>query len=332
VVELKQIYRPIARELELVEELLASAVKATAMEPVLRLSQSAVQTKGKRIRPALVLLSGRIARNGRRDHCRPDELVHVAAAMELVHIASLIHDDTIDRAVTRHSRPSVNKQLGDDVSIALGDYLHSKALSLISSSRRPELFECITEAFCAMCEGELIQVCQRKNLELSKESYLVIAEKKTASLFAACCQAGTILGNQDGPLRAALREFGLNFGIAFQIIDDTKDIISEEKTLGKRPGQDLAVGDITLPLLSLLEVVEPREQEKLKEALHSRASAETIIEDVRTLFLNSKALDITKATALEFIERAKRRLAPLENSDYKDSLVKLADYIINKLF
>jgi len=154
----------------------------------------------------------------------------------------------------RRGRPSVNAMWGEGVSIVFGDYVYSKAFELIGRCKNPDLFECISEALSLMCEGELSQVYHRNNLNLSKHSYITIVKKKTASLFAASCQAGTILGGHKPVFCAALKEFGLNFGIAFQIVDDCRDIVCEEKTLGRRPGQDLIAGDITLPLLTLLDV------------------------------------------------------------------------------
>jgi geranylgeranyl pyrophosphate synthase len=246
-------------------------------------------------------------------------------------MASLIHDDVLDKSPTRHNKPSVNARWGDDVSIALGDYIYSKAFDLIGKCKNPDVFACISEAIYVMCEGELTHVCQRDNLDLSKNSYMVIVKKKTASLFAACCHAGTIMGNRGHTVQAALKEFGLNFGMAFQIIDDCKDIISEEKTLGKRPGQDVIAGDVTLPLLILLDVIGEARKEELKNVFASRID-ESSLRKIRTMFANSGAMGLTQKTALSYIDRAKHRLNELENSDYRKSLICLADYITEGTF
>lgn len=324
--ELKEIYQPIAGHLRVVEDLLASAIRESKNQSILAMSNSLLESPGKRIRPALVILSEKAASVGRSSTCNRDELIKIATAVELIHMASLIHDDAIDKATMRHSKPSINAKWGDDVSIVLGDYISSKAFELIGKCRNPDIFACISEAIYVMCEGELTQVANRDNLDLSKDNCFVIVKKKTASLFAACCHAGAIIGRHDQAVQAALREFGLNFGMAFQIIDDFKDIISEEKELGKHPGQDVRVGDMTLPLLTLLDVVGEARREELKNLFESRID-QSSLRKIRTMFVNSDAADLTKKTASSYIDRAKQTLDELENSDYKKSLNYLADYI-----
>ncbi len=256
-----------------------------------------------------------------------DELIKVATAVELIHIASLIHDDVLDGATMRRGKASINARWGDDISIALGDYIYSKAFELIGKCKNTDIFACIIQAIHAMCEGELTQVCQRDNLDLAKDSYIVIVKKKTAALFAACCHAGTIIGDHSKVAQVALKGFGLNFGIAFQIIDDCKDIISEEKSLGKHPGQDVVMGDVTLPFLNLLNVVDKNSKQRLRNMLLTGAVRDNLRE-IREIFVNSKAGDLTKQTALSYINLAKHRLGKLKDSNYKKSLNCLADYII----
>ena len=328
---LDQIYRPIADDLKKVERFLEFSVKESKNASVLAMSDSLLESGGKRLRPALVILSEKAGSAGRDSTCNRDELIKIATAVELIHTACLIHDDAIDDATMRHSKPSVNARWGDDVSIALGDYICSKAFELIGRCKNPDIFECISEAMYVASEGELMQVCQRGNLDLSKDSYMVIVKKKTASLFAACCHAGTIIGNHSRAIQAALKEFGLNFGMAFQIVDDCKDITGQEEALGKRPGQDVLSGDVTLPLLTLLDVISGAGREELKDMLGSRID-QSGLRKIRTMFVNSDAADLTRKTVASYIGRAKHRLDELENSDYKESLNHLTDYIIQNTF
>ncbi|MHC4363267.1 MAG: polyprenyl synthetase family protein [Planctomycetota bacterium] len=329
--QLNDIYQPIADELTTVEELLARSVKESGNRSILALSDFLLESPGKRIRPALVILSEKAASAGNGSACRRDELIRIATAMELIHMASLIHDDVLDKAAMRRGKPSTNARWGNDISIAFGDYIYSKAFELIGKCKNPDLFECISEAIYVICEGELTQVCQRDNLNLSKDSYMVIVKKKTATLFAACCQAGTILGDHKPVLRTALKEFGLNFGIAFQILDDCRDIVSEEKTLGRQPGQDVIAGDITLPLLTLLEVVNRQGKEELSRAFESEMSQRDL-QRIRRMFVDSDAVNLTMETAASYIDRAKQRLNVLENSRYRKSLGLLADYVTEQTF
>ncbi|MHC4911809.1 MAG: polyprenyl synthetase family protein, partial [Planctomycetota bacterium] len=211
------------------------------------------------------------------------------------------------------------------------DYIYSKAFELIGKCRNPDVFECISQAIYVMCEGELTQVCQRGDLDLSKDKYIKIVRKKTASLFAACCHAGTILGNHNQVVQTTLKEFGLNFGIAFQIIDDCRDIVSGERVLGKHPGQDVAAGDMTLPLLNLLEVVGPTVRDEMKSIFASKVNKNSL-KQIRKILVNSEALSLTHKTAFYYIDRAKQRLDTLENSDYKESLNRLTNYIVQTPF
>ena len=323
---LKEIYQPITDDLKEVEDFLESSVKESKDQSILRMSNSLLESPGKRLRPALVILSEKAASAGKNCNCNHDDLIALATAVELIHIASLIHDDVLDGATMRRGKPSTNARLGDDVSIVFGDYIYSKAFELIGKCRNSDVFESISQAIYVMCEGELIQVCQRGNLSLSKENYITIVRKKTASLFAACCHSGTILGNHSQVLQTALEEFGLNFGIAFQIIDDCKDIVSEERALGKHPGQDVIAGDITLPLLNLLDAVGPTGRQEIKRISESSIDKHGL-KTIKQAFVGTEALGSTQKTALYYIGRAKQGLNELEDSDYKRSLGHLTDNI-----
>ena len=177
----------------------------------------------------------------------------------------------------------------------------------------------------------MLQVCQRKHLSLSKDSYMLIVKQKTASMFAACCETGTILGNHNGQVRAGLKEFGMNFGIAFQIIDDCKDMISGESSLGKCPGQDMMVGEVTLPMMNLLDSVSHARRKELTNILQSQVSDDGV-QCIRDTFLGSDALAKTKQAVTHHIDRAKQGLTVLRNSGYKDSLNYLMDYVIDNSF
>jgi octaprenyl-diphosphate synthase len=321
---LEEVYQPIADDLEAVEDFLRSSISESKNPSILAMNDFLLESQGKRIRPALVLLSERAASEGGKRTCDDRQLIEIATAVELIHMASLIHDDVLDKATMRHNRPSINTQYGDDISIVLGDYIYSKAFQLIGNCRNPDIFMCISEAIYSMCEGELIHISQRGNLDLSKDSYIVIAKKKTASLFAACCHTGTIVGNHSRDVQRALKEFGLNFGVAFQIIDDCKDFLSEESELGKRPGQDLTVGDVTLPMLILSEVIDQTEKEELRNMFGSEANGNNLTR-LRAILNNSNALSKIHEVVRSYLITAKKRLDSLANSVYKESLNQLVD-------
>ena len=248
---LKDIYSPIEKELAKVEEILRSSLGDSGYGRISDMSEYLLDAKGKRLRPALVIFSAKAASRS-ASPLTTRRLADIAAAMELVHMASLIHDDVIDHATLRHNKPTVNRKWGSDISIALGDYLYAVAFELISKCGYADILGCISSAAKAMCEGELIQVCERDNLDLLRQRYIMIVRKKTASLFAASCRAGAMLTNHDTFIQEGLREYGMNFGIAFQIADDCLDLIGKERDLGKEPGADFKMGELTLPALNLV--------------------------------------------------------------------------------
>lgn len=329
--ELAQIYQPIEKELETVDGILETILGESEYPCVLELGKFVVESRGKRLRPALVILSAKVSSRGKTGQFNSEQLVSVATAAELIHIASLIHDDVIDSASMRHNKPTINSKWRDDVSVIFGDYVYSKALELISKCANPDLFSCISEAIKVMCEGELVQVCHRGNVRLSRDSYIVTIKKKTASLFAACCQLGTIVSNENSEIQTAMKEYGMNLGLAFQIVDDCRDIISEQNDLGKHPGQDVMMGEVTLPLMNLLDTVGQAEKARLTSMLESRRGYADL-ESVRRTFLGSDAVCRTKETVSHYVKCAKQKLTSLNDSNYKISLNCLADYVFQKTF
>jgi octaprenyl-diphosphate synthase len=329
-VDLGDIYEPIAGDLKTVEDLLRSCLSHSKNPSISAMNHLLLESAGKRIRPALVILSQKATSVDGKQTNGHRRLIEIATAMELIHMASLIHDDVLDQATMRHTRPSINARYGDDISIALGDYIYSKALQLIAQCRNIDVFSCISEAIGVMCEGELTHVCQRGNLDLSKSRYIAIARKKTASLFAACCHAGAILGNHSQTVQTALKEFGLNFGVAFQIIDDCKDVLGEESELGKHPGQDIIAGDITLPLLILSEVVGQAERAEIRSMLRAGNDKDNL-ERLRTMLVDSNALPKTCDIITSYLSTAKEHLNSLTGSVYKESLGSLVDYTTQRI-
>lgn len=328
---LKEIYRPIEKELVAVEHTLRNCLRNTRHKPILETSNYLLYAGGKRLRPALVLLSAKATLSS-QPPVLCSQLIKIASAVELIHLASLIHDDVIDHSCLRHNKPSINYKWGEDVAIALGDYLYSVAFELISTCGNMEILQCISSATKMMCEGELLQVCERDNLDLLKERYLLIVRKKTASLFAASAEVGASISNTQQSLQNALKEYGLNFGIAFQIIDDYLDLIGEEKELGKRPGQDIEAGEATLPILNLWESISEEERKESEKLLFSVKGRKLALRKIRKKLFESGAAVKTKGTAEFFVNLAKAKIGLLVSSDYKESLFKLTDFILERGF
>lgn len=326
--ELARIYSPVEKELIEVEGVLKKCLGGTRYKSILKISDYLLDAKGKRLRPALVLLSAKSSRN--QSGLTHQSIVSIAAAIELIHMASLVHDDVIDHAKLRHNKPTINCRWDNDVSITLGDYLYSVAFELISKCGNTEIVQCISSATKVMCEGELLQVCERDNMDLLKERYIIIVKKKTASLFAASCEAGSLISKSHGPLKHALREYGLNFGIAFQIIDDYLDLIGREDLLGKTAGADLKVGEITLPVLYLLDEAHAKESKDIKKLLSLCRQNNNAFNELRERLANSSCALKTKKKARFYMQKAKDQLKDLIDSPLKRSLFDLADYVVNR--
>jgi len=323
--QLKEIYQPIENELNDVARFLEEFLGKSDNELILKINKFLLKTPGKRIRPALLLLSAKATSN--HDTSSNKKLAKIASAIEMIHIASLVHDDVIDHAKIRHNKPSINHKWGQDISIALGDYLYSKAFELISSLGNIDILYCISQATSKMCEGELAQVCSRDNVSLMKKQYISIIEKKTASLFAASCKAGAIVSDCQEIIQNTLMEYGLNLGIVFQIIDDCIDLIGESTHLGKPPGADFKIGEFTLPILNLLSQTEDKDE--LMYLIGQQNDQNAFIE-IKQRFINSSAIVKTKEDIHDYIQKSKRSLVNLEESIFKQSMFSLVDLVAER--
>lgn len=327
--KLKEIYRPIIKELAEVERMISSNIKSSGNKSILMLGSYLLHSGGKRLRPALVTLSaGAVMRD------KParilNQVIKVASAVELIHAASLIHDDVVDHSTIRHNKPTINAKWGQDVSLILGDYLYSLGFDLISSCNNPDVLSCISQAARVMCEGELIQVCERDNLGLLKRHYITIVKNKTANLFAASCQAGVLAVDRKAKAKDMFKDYGLNFGIAFQIADDSLDLVGSLKDLGKDPGADFKMGELTLPFLNLISAHKDDNKGKICGLIAQKASKRAF-EDIRRIFISSGAMAKTRNDAAFYALKAKKSLRALEDSAFKESLFALADHMVDRI-
>lgn len=323
------VYEPVSKDLRAVEECLKWVFSSSSDPVIVEMGNFLMSSPGKRIRPSLMLL---MCESVSRQSGKPvdtQEIVSIAAAVEMIHAASLIHDDMVDGADLRHNRPSVNSKWGDHISVLFGDYVYSKAFELIAGNAGNNVFRCFCEAIRQMCEGELTQVLSRDQLDMSRETYMSIVERKTASLFGACCEVGAIAGGGSVEVRKMAREYGINIGIAYQIADDYRDLAEDREGLGKLPGRDMMIGEVTLPVINLLDCMERSESESLRKMLESGVD-DSELADVRELFLGSCAAAETRQAVCDYAERGKKNLSVIQESEYRKSLEGFADYIINK--
>lgn len=280
---------------------------------------------GKRVRPALTILSNyAVGGDGSRYNS-----IRMATVMEFLHTATLVHDDIIDKAETRRKRPTVNALYGNETAVLMGDWLYMSAFETSLAERSLPILDILTRVTRKMTEGELLQLTLLGHADISEAQYFDVLKRKTAYLFSASCEIGAILGEASEEQQSALRDYGLNLGIAFQLIDDLLDFTSSEDALGKASGADLLGGKVTLPLIYLREA-EPKTLEMVQTVLRDGRYATITQEEIREALDRTGALDRARARADEYAENACAVLDALPESDYSDSLRSLPSYILNR--
>jgi octaprenyl-diphosphate synthase len=280
---------------------------------------------GKRVRPALTILSNyAVGGDGARFNS-----IRMATVMEFLHTATLVHDDIIDDADTRRKQPTVNALYGNETAVLMGDWLYMSAFETSLAERSLPILDILTRVTRKMTEGELLQLTLLGHADLSEAQYFDVLKRKTAYLFSASCEIGAILGEAGEEQQSALRDYGLNLGTAFQLIDDLLDFTSSEDALGKAAGADLLGGKVTLPLIYLREA-EPKALEMLQTVLREGKYSAVTQQELRDALDSTGALDRARARADEYAENACAALENLPDSDYCDSLRSLPSYILNR--
>lgn len=275
---------------------------------------------GKLLRPTLVFLAARFGPGRDRE-----VILNLAQSLELVHTASLVHDDIVDRAELRRNVPTVNATWSDDVAIIVGDYLFAKAYALAAVLPKPEVIAIVAQTVFALCDGELQEVTAEPTLP-TEAQYFERIELKTASLYAACCQGGAILADADPEHVAALGAFGTSLGLAFQITDDVLDLVGDTGDFGKAVGRDLEEGMTTLPMIYAAQE-RPELAPRLAIPATDGAEAASLIEAIRA----TKGVERARARALGLHDEARAALARLPDRPERDALAELADFVVRRV-
>jgi octaprenyl-diphosphate synthase len=279
---------------------------------------------GKRLRPMLLLLAARLAGH------RGPRGVRLAGVVELLHTATLIHDDVVDQAPLRRGRPSANAQWGDDASVLVGDHLYSKSFAMLVRDNDRAVLETLARATVSMTEAEVFQLQLKRSGTTSETDYMRIITQKTASFISACCRIGALLGGLSAEQVDALTRYGLDIGVAFQISDDALDFIADQERLGKAIGADLREGKRTLPLIAMLDRAGVADAERVRGLLRRRALAPEEIEEIRRLVLDHEGVDYARARALAFAQAAKADLEAFPVSEERDTLWLVADFVVDR--
>ena len=290
------------------------------LESVNALVRHVGRFRGKMLRPMLVLLSGRACGS------LTDAHIVLATVVEMVHMATLVHDDVLDEAELRRKGATINHLRGNEAAVLLGDYLISHSFHLCSSLNSQLASRLIGRTTNCVCEGELLQIDNRNRLDLDEATYLEIITRKTASLCAACCELGATYAGADAATIARLQTFGLALGTAFQIQDDILDITGEPGIVGKTLGSDIEKGKLTLPMIHFLRTA-PREHRTLLCSLLEGRDADKV-ERIRNLIVPGDSVPYAQSRALQQIERARRALEALPDSDARRALDQAARFVV----
>jgi octaprenyl-diphosphate synthase len=283
-----------------------------------------VGSGGKRLRPALVLLAANaLGAVGQARH-------ELAAVIEFIHTATLLHDDVVDESSLRRGRKTANAEFGNAASVLVGDFLYSRAFQMIVEAGSLRIMKVLADATNVIAEGEVLQLLNVHDADTDEEKYLRVIRFKTAKLFEAATQVGAILGNAAPELEQALAQYGMHLGTAFQLIDDVLDYSGNLLETGKNLGDDLAEGKPTLPLIYVMKAGSTAERAQVRHAIEHGGKAD--LEGVVAAIHRVGALDYARAQAKEEADAAITRLALLPDSDCRDSLLQLAHFSVERKF
>ena len=329
---LAAIHRPIADllagQLEEVSHVFERQL-ASELSSVNRLCLHIERYRGKMLRPTLVLLSGLIEADERdlASALAPQHQI-IAAVTEMIHMATLVHDDVLDEADERRRGATVNAVWGNETAVMLGDYLISNAFHLCSTAVDPAINLSLGEVTNTLCEGELMQIHHREDFSVDEETYFAIIRRKTASLIAEACRLGAYLsGCDDETVSRPLHKYGLDLGVAFQIQDDLLDLVGDQQRVGNTLGKDIDKGKLTLPVIHHLATADPIERGRSLELLEAND-----IDALRGRMIDSESIRYAQSIARSFVDHARARLAPMRETPARNLLLELAEQVITRTF
>lgn len=320
----KRIFDSISTELQLVEEEFERQARSN-IQVIAYIGDHLRRSGGKRVRPALTILSNySVGGDGSNQSS-----IRMAAVMEFLHTATLVHDDVIDKAETRRNRPSINSEFGNQTAVLMGDWLYMSAFETSLAERSLPILDILTSVTRKMTEGELLQLTLLGRTDISEEQYFDVIARKTAFLFSACCEIGALLGGATPTRQQMLRDYGMNLGIAFQLIDDVLDFTSSQDVLGKPAGADLVEGKISLPLIFLLQH-EPELRSAIQTVISERGYQSVSREELQAALARTGALQLAQARAVEYAITAVSALDGLDDSPSAEILKSIPAYIVER--
>lgn len=300
------------------------------IDEVEELCRHAERYRGKMLRPVVTLLSGASATGSTLDGGLTDEHVTVASVVEMIHLATLVHDDVLDDADTRRGAPTIARMRSSEVAVILGDFLLSQAFHLCSSLDSQRTALRVGEITSAVCEGEMLQLSRRGQADLDEQTYFTIVERKTAALIAVACELGALHAGADDETARRFYDFGRDLGVAFQIQDDLLDLVGDERIVGKTLGKDIEMGKVTLPVLHHLSVCDARERADFSTLIRAQVPLNGERPGIVRRLHQTGSVEYAHKVAADLVNRAKARLMPLPGSGAKDQLLLMADQVITR--
>jgi len=285
-----------------------------------------VQSGGKRFRPLLVLLASNACQytnnEERNDH------IKLAAIIEFIHTATLLHDDVVDNSDLRRGKDTANAKWGNAPSVLVGDFLYSRAFQIMVEIGKLDIMDVISNATNVIAEGEVLQLLNNRNPDLSEDDYMKVIIGKTAMLFEAATESGAILADASASERQALKEYGMHLGIAFQLIDDVMDYLSTAEEMGKNTGDDLAEGKATLPLIQAMKETDPESKKLIRKAIREGGLED--LTPVLDAIMSTNAIEYTQQQAKKQSQLAIDSLAAITDSSFKQTLITLAKLAVDR--
>jgi len=321
----REVFDLVRADLQKVEEEL-SLQSISSVEPITEIGQYLRGSGGKRLRPALVLLSCKLC------GFEGPAAIRLGAVVELIHTATLVHDDVIDEADTRRGQPSTNSRWGNHLSVLAGDWLYMQAFNIALAERNFKILDLFIALTQAMVEGELLQLTWQRRIDVPEDVYFELTYRKTAYLFSVCLRLGAVLAGKRAEEESQLGEYGHNLGLSFQLIDDVLDFTSSEEILGKPIGNDLREGKVTLPLIYLLQRCTHEEAQKVRFVLEEGGFNSLRFSEILELIDRYNTLRAAREKAQQFAQKAKRALATFPHTPYKDALRSLPDFMLDREF
>ncbi len=319
----KRILAHVKPDLERIEEEIAVHLDST-VPLISRVGNYIMNSGGKRLRPLLMILSARLC------GYEGNEDITLAVVFEYLHAATLLHDDVVDKAELRRGQPAANTIWGNPAVVLIGDYLYSKSILLTVGYRNLKILDVISKTTTIMAEGEVLQLVNSDNLEITIPEYMEVITRKTAVLIQAACQVGAIFGGASNEEEEAMASFGRNLGLAFQLTDDALDYIGTEEEFGKPIGNDLQEGNVTLPLIHAFNNCEEKVRSRLLELVTGDEIGEREFREVKEIVKSSGGIEYTLDLARKHIYSAKQALSIFDNCPTKEVLIDIADYICDR--